>query len=531
MAELKNITLWRMLRSTAIEDPAREAVVSTDVRLNYGELVSKSEELAAAFLKAGIKKGSHIGTWLNDRPETIVIMLALWCIGAVPVPICTSFALCELENCIKAADIEYMITDERYRDNDLLALCAEQKLIPADKIFTAAECGCESFKSIGSLIRAGVCTADELRAAERAVQTTDIDTILFTSGSTGSSKPVLTTHFSRVNTAYAQASALGATSEDRFCSVLPTFHCFSLTATVLAALSAGACLCFPQSRHSADILSTVEKERCTVLTAVPTLFSVLIRRQMEIHADVSTLRTGMIGGSTYSPELFREACEVFDFKLLPSLGQTEATAGITAGLPTDSIELRSSSLGLPFAGVELRIENGGKPMPDDKTGEICIRGFNVMQGYYKRACETAAAIDCEGFLHTGDLGYVREGYLYYAGRLKDIIICGGENIFPGEIENVLAADARVAQVRVIGVPDKHYIEAVCACIVPAEGCTLNRDDVRSIAAAKLSNYKVPQHVLFFASFPLTNTGKIDRRRLNELAAEKLKITQECADIE
>lgn len=531
MTELKNMTLWQMLCNAALENPVREAVVSGETRLNYNELISRSEELAAAFLKAGVKKGSHIGTWLNDKPETIVILFALWCIGAVPVPLCTSFALHELEDCIKAADIEYMITDDCCRGNDLLALCAEQKLIPADMIFTAEECGCNSFRSISTLIHAGVCTDDELRAAERAVQPADIDTILFTSGSTGSSKPVLTTHFSRVNTAYAQASALDAVPEDRFCSVLPTFHCFSLTATVLAALAAGACICFPESRHSADILSTVEKERCTVLTAVPTLFSALIRRQAEIHADVSTLRTGMIGGSTYSPDFFCEVCEVFDFKLLPSLGQTEATAGITAGLPTDSVELRSCSLGVPFAGVELRIEDGGKPLPDGKTGEICIRGFNVMQGYYKRARETASAIDCEGFLHTGDLGYVKEGYLYYAGRIKDIIIRGGENIFPGEIENVLTADPRIAQVKVIGVPDKHYIEEVCACIVPANGCTLSREDVRSIVAAKLSNYKVPQYVLPLASFPLTNTGKIDRRRLSELAAEKLKTMQGCTDIE
>ena len=522
MTELKNMTLWQMICSAALKNPAGEAVVSAEIRLNYSDLVSKSGKLAAAFLKAGIKKGSHIGTLLNDSPETIVILLALWCIGAVPVPLCTSFSLHELENCIKAADIEYMITDRRYRDNDLLALCAEQELIPGDRIFTAEECGCTGFRSISTLIRAGVCTGDELSAAENAVQPTDVDTILFTSGSTGSSKAVLTTHFSRVNTAYAQAAALDTTSEDRFCSVLPTFHCFSLTAVVLAALSAGACLCFPRSRHSADILNTVEKERCTVLTAVPTLFSALIHRQAELHADVSTLRTGMIGGSTYSPALFREACDVFGFRLLPSLGQTEATAGITAGLPTDSIELRSSSLGIPFAGVELRIEDGGKPLPDGKTGEICIRGFNVMQGYYKDAPGTAAAIDREGFLHTGDLGCVKDGYLYYEGRIKNIIIRGGENIFPGEIERVLNADSRIAQVNVVGVPDRHYIEEVCACIIPAEGCSLNKEDVRGIAAAKLSSYKVPGYILFFSAFPLTNTGKIDRCRLSEIAAEKIK---------
>ncbi len=521
MPELKNITLWQMLCDTASKYPDRDAMVSREVRLKYSVLIRKSEEIAGALLKVGVKKGTHVGTWLNDKPETIVYMFALWCIGAIPVPICTSFVKNEFEGCIKSADIEYLITEDYYRDNCLLKLCREQTLIPAEKIFTADEYPKSDFASINSLIKSSACSKDELKNAEEAVLPSDTDTILFTSGSTGSSKPVVTTHFSRVNTAYTQAAAYGTSQKDKFCSVLPMFHCFSLTASILAALASGACLCFPKSRRSADILQTIAQERCTVLTAVPTLFSALVRRQKEVAADLSSLRTGMIGGSTYTPEFFREICDVLGFTLLPSLGQTEATAGLTAGLLTDSIEKRSTTLGIPFDGVELRIMKNGSELPDGESGEICIQGFNVMQGYYKNSEATAAAIDGNGWLHTGDLGYLKEGYLYYTGRLKDIIIRGGENIFPGEIENILESDARISQAEVIGVPDPHYIEEVCACVVPTEACTITEDDVRSIVAEKLSGYKVPRYVEMMSSFPLTNTGKIDRKKLTASITSKL----------
>ncbi len=521
MPELKNITLWQMLCDTASKYPDKDAMVSEEARLKYSELIHKSEEIAGALLKVGLKKGTHVGTWLSDRPETIVYMCALWCIGAVPIPLCTSFVRNELEGCIKSADIEYLITEDYYRDNCLLRLCSEQTLIPDEKIFTAGEYADSTFASVDSLIKSFVCSKEELKAAEEAVLPGDTDTILFTSGSTGSSKPVVTTHFSRVNTAYTQAAAYNAGPADRFCSVLPMFHCFSLTASILAALASGACLCFPKSRRSADILQMIEQERCTVLTAVPTLFSALVRRQKEVAADVLSLRTGMIGGSTYTPEFFCEICDVLGFTLLPSLGQTEATAGLTAGLLTDSIEKRSTTLGVPFDGVELCIMKDGAKLSDGESGEICIRGFNVMQGYYKNPEATASAIDGEGWLHTGDLGCLKEEYLYYTGRLKDIIIRGGENIFPGEIENVLESDARISQAKVIGVPDPHYIEEVCACVVPAEDCTISENDVRSIVAEKLSGYKVPRYVEIISSFPQTNTGKIDRTKLTASITGKL----------
>ena len=530
MYEPKNITLWQMLCETASKYPDNEAAVSLDMRLKYSELITKCEELAGAFLNAGIVKGDHVGLWLNDGPKTVLLMCSLWCIGAVPVPICTDFMQRELEGCIKSADIGYLITDIVHRDNDLLKVCLEQTALAHDRIFTAEESGCEAFASVDSLLRAGSVSQEEIRAAEESVQPSDIDTILFTSGSTGSAKPVLTTHFSRVNTAYAQAAALDTTPQDRFCSVLPMFHCFSLTGTILASLAAGACLCYPPSRKTTEILATVEREHCTVLTAVPTLFSALVRRQKEIAADVSTLRTGMIGGSTYPPEFFCEICDVFGMTLLPSLGQTEATAGISSGLLTDSIELRSTSLGVPFEGTELSIRTDGKALlPDGQVGEICVRGFNVMQGYYNNPQATAHAIGEDGWLHTDDLGYMKDGYLYYSGRLKDIIIRGGENIFPGEIETLLESDERISQTKVIGVPDPHDIEEVCACIVPAEGRSVDADYVRNIVAASLSAYKVPRYVVFFSSFPLMGTGKIDRRTLKSEVTEMLLGSKNATD--
>lgn len=516
-----NKTCWELLQDTAARFPEREAITDTVQKISYRELVSRSEAMAAVLLGAGIKRGCRVGTWAGDGADYTVLFFALWAIGAIPVPLCTLYERKELETCIQAAEIEYLLVDPQFPGNRLLDVCREQTKLKPRQIWSLSdseEAVKEGFRLLSSVSPVEKTALD---AAMAQVLPQDHDLILFTSGSTGNAKPVLTTHFSRVNTACINAEVMETGPEDRICSVLPMFHCFYITVNMMVAVSAGACICFPKNYSSEMILKCIESEGCTILTAVPTRFSALLRKQKELQADLHTLRTGLIGGSTYSEEMFCEVCQLFDMTLLPAMGQTEATAGYSYGSLSDSLQLRSTSRGRASDGVEISIQMEGKPVPEGQTGEICVRGFNIMQGYYKDPAATKATVDADGWMHTGDLGYMKGEILYYADRIKELIIRGGENILPGEIEGVLNADERIEQAKVIGVPDPHYIEEVCACVLVKPGCQISEEEVRSLVAENLSRYKVPRYVLFLEEFPLNRIGKIQRDALGRVAIAAL----------
>ena len=501
MEKLLKKSIGQVLREQADARPERPAVTGVDCAWTYKELNQKSDALAASLLAHGVEKGKHVGIWADDRPETLLCFYAVWKLGAVAVPLCTAYTKEEMNHCIRTADVSVLLVDETLREQ-ANAYFLTPSLLP---------------------VRTLLQEKHTLPKAWPQVTWEDPDTILFTSGSAGRAKPVVTTHFNRVNTMFAQARAMQAGEKDRFCIALPLYHCFSLTANVLAALAAGACVCFSRNRHGKTVLDTIQREKCTILTAVPTLFSVLLRRYKEGAWDVSSLRTGMIGGSTYSPGLYEDLCRTFHFTPLPSLGQTEATAGITSCALEDSLERRLTTVGRFFPGVQGCIKSTvtGKTLPHNSEGEICVKGFNVMQGYYKRPVATSYVIDKEGWLHTGDLGRLdEEGYLTYVGRKKDIIIRGGENIAPGEIEDLLHKDVRVREAKVVGVADPHYTEEVCACVVAEPGVTAEslRELVRSHAAA----FKVPRYVLFFDDFPLLGNGKLNVVALRSQVEERLK---------
>ena len=518
MIKMSSCTLGAFLHRQAGRYGSREALVQGETRMDYAGLLEASGLTAQKLLTAGVRKGRHVALLMNDGPRQVELLFALWRIGAVPVPLCTSLTLPELEKNLRLADAEMLLIDDECRGVSFPALCRELTAVAREQILTVGPLGAAEYAALSALTPAA---EEALETAEGAVTPEDDDLILFTSGSTGSSKPVLTSHFSRVNTMLAQAAALDADENDRFCSVLPMYHCFSLTAVVLAALAVGACLCFPPSRHTADILDTIEKERCTVLTAVPTLFSALLRRQKEQRADIRSLRTGMIGGSHYPAAFFQQICAELDYALLPSLGQTEATAGITSGSVADSLALRSETIGKPFPGVSVCIRaQDGSEQPRGQAGELCIRGFNVMRGYYRQPEATREVLDREGWLHTRDMARLdAQGFLRYAGRLKELIIRGGENIYPGELEEILLTDPRIADCRVLGVPDPHYMEEVCACVVARE--TMTAEEVRGLLRERVSYFKIPRYVLFFDALPLLPSGKPDRRKLAALVETRL----------
>ncbi len=516
-----NITVGRLFESAAARFPSRPAVETQQGVFNYARADGIIDATAGKMLRLGLGRGTRAGIWAKDQPYSLFAYLAAEKIGAVPVLLNTSLTEAELGVLLENTDVEYLFFDDGYRGVSFPAVCSRIKRLGRERLIYIGEGRAEGFMSLGELQS---CEAGIMEAAKDAVLPEDTDVIIFTSGTTGAAKGVETTHFARVNSALAHVKALGLTERDKLCVALPMFHCFGLTGVVLAAIAAGACLYFPPERRTRHLLEAVSEHKCTILSAVPTLFSAMLARSDFSSYELGSLRAGFIGGSLYTPAFFRKVEAAFGFSLAPSLGQTEATAGITFISPSEPQSVRESTLGSFMEGIEGKIRDirTGETLPPGREGEICVRGWTVMKGYYRRPELTAEAIDSEGWLHTGDLAWMDgRGNLHMTGRLKELIIRGGENVAPGEIEAVILSDSRVREAKVIAVPDEHYGEEICACVVPAPGSELSEGEVRSLAAAVLSEYKVPRHVIFLREFPKTTNGKTALAELRNIALSKI----------
>lgn len=523
MLPLEDITVGGLLRRTAQRFFARPALEYRGKVWTYGELDAAVDELARRFLYLGVEKGDHVGIWCEAEPNAVLAFYALTRIGAAAVMLNTSLGREELKDLLVRTDVTCLAVGGGYKELDYPSLCRG----------LTEEIGC--LKQIVSLAEADngflplegeKADAAALYRAEQAVRPEDTACILYTSGTTSKPKAVLGSHFSRANSGLQQAHDLHATEEDRFCAAIPIFHCFSLTVNVMAACASGGCLFLPESRRTQYILSALQDSRCTVLSCVPTLFHAIIKRPDLADWDLSSLRTGLIGGSLYPEKLFREIEAALDMTLLSSLGQTEATAGLTVANMDDSLDVRAATVGHFMNHVEGKIfdPHTGREVPTGEPGEICVRGYILMQGYYGQPEETAKAIDADGWLHTGDMGCLDEaGNIHLTGRLKDLIIRGGENISPAEIEAAAAKDEHVDQCKAIGVPDDHYGEEVCLCVVLREGAQCAAEELRGRLERHLAAFKVPRYILFMESFPLTASGKI---RGGELA----RAARACLDL-
>ena len=565
MKIVEDMTIGKMLSAVVRQHPKKNAVEYLGQYWTYEELDEVTDSIALEMLHMGIRKGTKVGIWANDRPNTLFCFLALEKIGGIPVMLNTSWTVNEVQSQIERTDVEYLFYDEGYKELDFVKICEEintsllkkkiyigQKLVEKVEYIRAlyqmdAVTQCQKENKVEFGEKQEIFCRNELEQIKCSIQPTDTDVILFTSGSTSMPKGVVTTHFSRVNNVYAQAEMVKASCEDVFCVAIPMFHCFSLSGNVLAALAVGGCICFPQSRKTDHIYEAIERAGCTILTAVPTLYSAMLANIRRDQYDIATLRTGLVGGAGCSKELFVRIYEELHMDLLPSLGQTEATAGITAGSYEDDLEIRMTSAGYLLEHLEGRIVNvnTGEPCSEGENGELCIRGYCVMQGYYKQPELTSQTIDEEGFLHTGDMGYFdAQGRLYLTGRLKELIIRGGENIAPAELEEVIRTDERVAEVKVVGVPDAHYGEEVCACVVlkgtqsdldeNKEADVIVPDEIKKDNAVEtsvaqelrqqigkqLAAYKMPRYIIFLKKLPLTGNGKIDLTAVKQIAKEK-----------
>lgn len=523
MLPLEYLTIGQLLRRTAARFPDRLAMAAREQDWTYRQLDEAADRCARRLLSLGIRRGDRVGILCEMTPDAIITLYGVVRIGAVCTMLNTSLKHEDLRQMLERTDVSWLLVGDGYKTTCYADLCQGlEKEVPS--LRRILYIGRTDWLDRDGLWDVPMASREELMAAADAVVPEDTAFILFTSGTTSAPKAVMGSHFSRVNGGIQQAHDLGATEQDRFCAALPIFHCFCLSVNVLASCAVGACLYLPRSQHTATLLTELSEGKCTVFSSVPTLFHAMIRREDFDSWDLSALRTGFIGGSMCSPALFREIEEKFGFTLLSSLGQTEATAGLTTANLTDSIEVRSTTLGHFMDHVEGKIANlqTGEAQSVGEAGEICVRGYLVMQGYYGQPEETARVIDTEGWLHTGDLGYLDEaGNLHMTGRLKELIIRGGENISPAEVENTASACPGVGLCKAVGVPDDHYGEEVCLCVLPGEGTPPTEEQLREWLSARLAFFKVPRYILFLQDFPRTSIGKIQLAELEKLAAEKL----------
>ena len=531
MLPLENMTVGSLLKRSAGLHRDCQALWYDGRYYTYQELEEQSAKYAAALVSLGIKKGDHVGLWAEIEPAVLFTFYAIQRIGAVAVLFNTNLVDDEMLPLLKATDIQILLAGKSYKTYRCLLddHALPSKAVQKEMTLSVGESRSESLQSLTEL--AGNVTEEEIAAAlemEKAVSPEDTAVILFTSGSTSMPKGVMSSHYSRVNGGIQQAGDLLCSEKDRFCVTMPVFHCFCISVNIMAALAVGGCVCIPKDRHIRSILDTIEACGCTVMSSVPTMFFAMLARNKTEGRKLDTLRIGFIGGAYYPPEDFIRIDEAMgpQFTLMSSLGQTECTAGLTTCFVDDSMEVRSTTVGHFMNHVEGRIADihTGETLPTGSLGEICVRGYLNMQGYYKRPDLTARTIDTDGWVHTEDLGVLDEqGNISLHGRLKELIIRGGENISPLEIETVLDQMEGISQVKVVGVPDPHYGEEICACVIPEKDTAPDEKDIRDFLTLHLAAFKIPKYILFFKDFPTTATGKIKAAQVQEMAIARLRL--------
>ncbi len=513
---INDITFPKFLSSAVKRFPEKLAMEDCSRSCTYAELDRRTRDLAAGFASIGMRRGDHVCVWAELWVDTAITYYALMRLGAVSVMMRTTTPEAAIAPIFDSGDCVYAVCGGEQVEMFRRALAGSKgKAIVSMTDSDAAD------YSFPELERMGKEMPDEKFAKlEAQVSPSDIADILFTSGTTGIPKMVMISQYSRLNMGRLLADNLAATEKDKFLNVLPMYHCFSLGPNLTAALASGAAVHIPDSRHTTDIIKAI-RSGCTVLNAVPTQFTVLLKRSDLTKEDCRTLRTGVVAGAACNPVLFREIEERLGVTLVSSLGMTEGSAGVTTASLTDDLDTRCITVGHVQEGMEGKIidTKTGLPVPDGEKGELCIRGFSVMQGYYKAPELTAKAIDSEGWLHSGDLAWKDEhGNIHLAGRIKELIIRCGENICPGEIENLLLEHPSVAACKVAATPDEIFGEEVCAVIVPEKGHTLTSRQLIDFLRGRTELNRIPRYYIYLDALPLNDVGKPDLNAIRTVAA-------------
>ena len=516
--------IFQNLRHTAARFSDREALVVAHqtYRATYGELVAQCEEVACGLMARGVKKGDRVGIWSPNRYEWVIVQYATSAMGAILVNINPAYRTSELEYALNQSGISFLILAARFRQADYVAMLGEVKgRCPGLREALVLEDGWDALKRDASKVEPG-----ELHELEATLQFDDPINIQYTSGTTGFPKGATLTHHNILNNGFFIGETLRYTEQDRVCIPVPFYHCFGMVLGNLACTTHGSTMVIPAEAYDPVLtMETVQQERCTSLYGVPTMFIGELEHARFKDFDFSSLRTGIMAGSPCPVEVMKKVQTVMHIpEMTIAYGMTETSPVSTQCTTDDPLERRVSTVGRVHPHVEIKIidPSTGAVVPRDTPGELCSRGYIVMRGYWNNDEATRQAIDPARWMHTGDLATMDgDGYINIVGRIKDMIIRGGENIYPREVEEFLYSHPDIADVQVIGVPSEKYGEEVMAWVKLREGSSAAGDEIAAWCKGKIASYKIPRHWKFVDSFPMTITGKIQKFKMRETAVEEL----------
>ncbi len=539
------LTIGQYFDTVVAAQPDTDFVVypDRDLRWSYREFDERATALAKGLLAIGMEKGDHLGIWARNVPDWLTFAFATAKIGVVLVTVNPVYKSHELAYVIKQSDMKALCIIDAFRDVDYVKIVRE--LVPEASTQERGRLDSPEFPQLKNLIymgpekHRGFYTTPELillgqhcddaayEAARQGQHADDVINMQYTSGTTGFPKGVMLTSRNILNNGFYIGERQKFTSADRVCLPVPLFHCFGIVLGVLAALTHGSTLVMVESFDPVIVLAAIQKERATALYGVPTMFIAELDHPMFDLFDLTSLRTGIMAGSPCPIETMRQVIDkMHASEMTICYGLTEASPVFTQTTTDDSLERKCETVGRRHDEIEVRVVDPetGEDCAPGVPGELLCRGYNIMKGYYKMPEATEKAIDADGWLHSGDLGTVDEdGYYRITGRIKDMIIRGGENIYPREIEEFLYTMPGVKDVQVVGVPDAKYGEVVGAFIQRFAGSEITEGDVQEYTRARLARYKAPKYVFFVESYPMTASGKIQKYKLRDMAKEQLGI--------
>jgi len=547
MSEQIRLTIGGLVDEMARRFPDNEALVYHErgLRYTYRQFNEVCRKVAKGLHAMGIRKGDHLSIWANNVAEWVLLQYASPKIGAILVTINTSYKSAELEYILHQSDSNTLFLVKSFKDTDYISTLAEVvpelestapgKLVSPklpflkNVVFIGDDTPAGMFGFWDMVARGESVSDEELDAIEATLDCHETINMQYTSGTTGFPKGVMLTHFNVINNGFNIGECMKFTEKDRLCIPVPFFHCFGCVLGTMACVTHGSTMVPVETFDPLKVLQTIEKEKCTAVHGVPTMYIAELEHPQFSTFDLSSLRTGIMAGSNCPIEVMKKViAEMNMTEITIAYGQTESSPVITQTRTDDSVELRVATVGRALPDVEVKIVDieTGAALPPGKQGELCTRGYLVMKGYYKMPEETARVIDADGWLHTGDLAIMDEnGYCKITGRIKNMIIRGGENIYPREIEEFLYTHPKISDVQIYGVPDRKYGEQVMAAIILKKGMEMTEDEVRTFCQGRIANYKIPRYVKFVDSFPMTASGKIQKFKMREMAIKELLLEE------
>jgi len=540
---LIDLTFPQVLDRMVEEFPDQYAFKYTtcDYTRTYSQFRDDVDTFARSLIALGVRPGDHVAIWATNVPQWFITFWATVKIGAVLVTVNTAYKIYEAEYLLRQSDTHTLVMIDGYKDSDYVAiikeLCPELETSEAGKplhirrlpflrnIITidSKQKGCLTWEE--ALALADRVPMEEVYRRASGINKHDVCNIQYTSGTTGFPKGVMLTHYNVVNNGKCIGDCMDLSTADRMLIHVPMFHCFGMVLSMTACMTHGSTMC-PVPYFSPKVsLDCINREKITVCNGVPTMFIAMLEHEDFAKTDFSHMRTGIMAGSPCPVKVMQDVVDKMNMKEITIVfGQTESSPGCTQSRVDDPIELRVNTVGRALPGVECKIVDPktGENLPDNVDGEFVARGYNIMKGYYKMPEATAAVIDEDGWLHTGDMARRdKNGYFKITGRIKDMIIRGGENIYPKEIEDFIYTHPKVRDVQVIGVPDKQYGEEIMACVILKEGETLTADELRDYIRSHMAKHKTPRYIEFVTEFPLNAAGKVMKYKMREWAVEKL----------